>query len=114
MSVCVRATGMRYKSGQGSCVSSCKTLFWDQQPVCKLRHVQPQLHKTLCGRVYPSMTDAAQRAVQVSRDLFVSFIASKPRTLQIYLHKVCPASSDIVSHGVSAAICVHGACMILA
>ena len=80
--------------GEGS---SCKTVFWDQQPACKLRHVQPPLHKTLCGRVYPSMTDAAQCAVQVSRDLFVSFIASKPRTLQIYLHKVCPASSDIVT-----------------
>ena len=26
--------------------------------------------------------------VNVSRDLFMSFIAAKPRTLQIYLHKV--------------------------
>jgi hypothetical protein len=28
--------------------------------------------------------------VNVSRDLFISFIAAKPRTLQIYLHKVFP------------------------
>jgi len=29
--------------------------------------------------------------VNVPRDLFISFIAAKPRTLQIYLHKViCP------------------------
>lgn len=27
---------------------------------------------------------------QVSRELFMHFIASKPRTLQIYLHKVLP------------------------
>ncbi len=27
--------------------------------------------------------------VNVSRDLFMSFIAAKPRTLQIYLHKAC-------------------------
>ena len=26
--------------------------------------------------------------VSVPRDLFISFIAAKPRTLQIYLHKV--------------------------
>ena len=26
--------------------------------------------------------------VQVSRDLFMAFVAAKPRTLQIYLHKV--------------------------
>ena len=26
--------------------------------------------------------------VNVPRDLFISFIAAKPRTLQIYLHKV--------------------------
>ena len=28
--------------------------------------------------------------VQVSRELFMRFIAAKPRTLQIYLHKVDP------------------------
>ncbi len=28
--------------------------------------------------------------VQVSRELFMRFIAAKPRTLQIYLHKVRP------------------------
>ena len=26
--------------------------------------------------------------VQVSRELFMAFVAAKPRTLQIYLHKV--------------------------
>ena len=30
--------------------------------------------------------------VNVSRDLFMSFVASKPRTLQIYLHKARPCS----------------------
>ena len=33
--------------------------------------------------------------VQVSRELFMAFVAAKPRTLQIYLHKVgtcCPWS----------------------
>lgn len=28
--------------------------------------------------------------VQVSRELFMAFVAAKPRTLQIYLHKVGP------------------------
>ena len=30
--------------------------------------------------------------VQVSRDLFMRFVAAKPRTLQIYLHKVKPTA----------------------
>ena len=34
-----------------------------------------------------AMEDGAT-LVSVPRDLFISFIAAKPRTLQIYLHKV--------------------------
>ncbi len=38
--------------------------------------------------------------VNVPRDLFISFIAAKPRTLQIYLHKViCPLAYLCIEAG---------------
>ncbi len=36
--------------------------------------------------------------VNVSRDLFMSFVASKPRTLQIYLHKARPTALCFHAH----------------
>ena len=42
-----------------------------------------------------AMEDGAT-LVSVPRDLFISFIAAKPRTLQIYLHKV--HSPDLHGH----------------
>ncbi len=45
--------------------------------------------------------------VNVSRDLFMNFIAAKPRTLQIYLHKV--GSCSFLLHTLIWGPCIRAA-----
>ena len=67
------------------------------------RYFDPQPQQALAGvrRAVPARAGAARSVtcralgegaslVQVSRELFMAFVAAKPRTLQIYLHKVLP------------------------
>lgn len=44
--------------------------------------------------------------VQVSRQLFMSFVLARPRTLQIYLHKVCSLLSFLALAHVSVMLCL--------
>ena len=85
--IVVKNSGVRFAKGSysGASVEGSVHCFVHLRQICEALRADAGARRSV---TCIAMEEGAT-LVNVSRDLFMTFIAAKPRTLQIYLHKAC-------------------------